>query len=562
MTQYVEITVGTSAPREIQVGTTPPPPNVEVTVDPSSYYVNLAKEWATKMSDKVANEDYSSKYYAENARISAETAKIEASVVNGLVSELQENFNNFNFTLNETADNAIIEINANRDYAITQVNTTSTEAVSIVEQTASKAVSDVNITTGNAIEEIDNKAENLLDTDLSNITEAGLAVLQQNGGSGLDGRITNCITEIPQDIKLELKDGTLTLKAGSKVYVPNGFEADGTTPAFSEVIINSDKSLKQNFDTNGMFVIVYIKPNGTQLLGTGYKGSTLTNQPTPVGDYKVHYITSENKIFWDAPGEENCSFSLPIAIVNRSAAVGYTSIEQTFNGFGYIGSTVFALPNVKGLCPNGRNADGTLNNIEARTENVVIYTNTNGANKWYSFKTPVNGVWNVIDFMTVTDLNNGNWKYDEEKNTWSWKNGSPAPWLNFAYTTGETTSPYKITSLESKLPFRAMDYSEFSSTPHIVETYQNGTSGYIVYSNGYCEQWGITPTGGNSYQTMNLLKAYKDTNYSILMSGRTNKGNTASGEWNQSCSLPLSTTQFAYYRIAWASNWKAYGYTV
>lgn len=40
--------------------------------------------------------------------------------------------------------------------------------------------------------------------------------------------ITNCITEIPQDIKLELKDGTLTLKAGSKVYIPNGFEANST----------------------------------------------------------------------------------------------------------------------------------------------------------------------------------------------------------------------------------------------------------------------------------------------------------------------------------------------
>ena len=33
--------------------------------------------------------------------------------------------------------------------------------------------------------------------------------------------ITNCITKIPQDIKLELVDGTLTLKAGSKIYDGN-----------------------------------------------------------------------------------------------------------------------------------------------------------------------------------------------------------------------------------------------------------------------------------------------------------------------------------------------------
>lgn len=38
----------------------------------------------------------------------------------------------------------------------------------------------------------------------------------------LNNKITNCITKIPQDINLVLSEGTLTLKAGSKVYVPNG----------------------------------------------------------------------------------------------------------------------------------------------------------------------------------------------------------------------------------------------------------------------------------------------------------------------------------------------------
>lgn len=44
-----------------------------------------------------------------------------------------------------------------------------------------------------------------------------------------DNTITNCLTHIPQDIKLELVDGTLTLKAGSKLYVPNGFDIVGET---------------------------------------------------------------------------------------------------------------------------------------------------------------------------------------------------------------------------------------------------------------------------------------------------------------------------------------------
>ena len=57
-------------------------------------------------------------------------------------------------------------------------------------------------------------------------------------------QITNCLLEVPQRIKLELNDGVLTLKAGSQVIVPNGFEADGTTPKFDYADITSDKILQ------------------------------------------------------------------------------------------------------------------------------------------------------------------------------------------------------------------------------------------------------------------------------------------------------------------------------
>ena len=50
----------------------------------------------------------------------------------------------------------------------------------------------------------------------------------------------------------------------------------------------------------------------------------------------------------------------------------------------------------------------------------------------------------------------------------------------------------------------------------IVETYVNGTSGYNVYSNGYCEQWGIIQMNNNGGY-LHLLKAYKDTNFCVLM---------------------------------------------
>lgn len=48
--------------------------------------------------------------------------------------------------------------------------------------------------------------------------------------------------------------------------------------------------------------------------------------------------------------------------------------------------------------------------------------------------------------------------------------------------------------------------------PYIDETYVNGTSGYIVYSNGLCEQWGSFSIGATN---INFLKSYINTDYVV-----------------------------------------------
>ena len=55
--------------------------------------------------------------------------------------------------------------------------------------------------------------------------------------------------------------------------------------------------------------------------------------------------------------------------------------------------------------------------------------------------------------------------------------------------------------------------------PHIVETYQNGTSWYRVYSDGWCEQGGLFPvTSSWNTNTITFLKPFRDNNYNILYS--------------------------------------------
>ena len=51
---------------------------------------------------------------------------------------------------------------------------------------------------------------------------------------------------------------------------------------------------------------------------------------------------------------------------------------------------------------------------------------------------------------------------------------------------------------------------------YITQTYAKGTSGYNLYSNGYCEQWGFVNITASSH-VITLLKSYNNTNYNILI---------------------------------------------
>jgi len=98
----------------------------------------------------------------------------------------------------------------------------------------------------------------------------------------------------------------------------------------------------------------------------------------PSGKDAVHwYDTSTNyfKLTIDRGITWNISHvSLPIAtIIKPSADInGVTNINQIYNGFSHYGRTVFGLPGVKGLVPNGKNPDGTLRNIEVELDKVTL----------------------------------------------------------------------------------------------------------------------------------------------------------------------------------------------
>lgn len=248
--------------------------------------------------------------------------------------------------------------------------------------------------------------------------------------------ITSCLTEIPQDIKLELSNGTLTLKAGSKVY-----KGDGTA-----VNISKDTTIFGTAGSGQFFATVLASGQSgscTNVLKS-FSGSGIEPQT-----FSLIYDT-DSKILkrygGDVTGGDEHSF--PVAIVTITNNV-ITSIDRVFNGFGYIGSTIFDLPGVEGLIPNGRNTDGSLNNLKYTINNLLTVQAGATSNGYFGL---VNG--------SLLRRYPANAVYDEAKNIWY--NPETGNIFQFLYCGNFSEVSSRITSLTPNTAFHAVDYNEFA----------------------------------------------------------------------------------------------------
>ena len=305
--------------------------------------------------------------------------------------------------------------------------------------------------------------------------------------------ITNCITEIPQDIKLELNAGILTLKAGSKVYIPNGEDV------FNVITVASDLTMGPVGSYTGTDFI-YVRNDGSMLdHGITPEATSGTEAPTGIGFW---YDTTNNliKIYYDG-SDTGVRTSFPIAVVHRTNGT-WDSIDQVFNGFGYIGSILFALPGVKGLIPNGRNEDGTLKNLPFVSTNVSLqdYSSVTGTTRYFAF----NGIGFVGGTKYYIDKNPNTLVQQEatyltEKNIIKRYGVSANEIYDLYYVIVGTVEigNQKITKLSNKIVFHAVDYNEAD----FVIAYQtpnssNNYTWYRLYKSGWVEQGGRISLNG------------------------------------------------------------------
>lgn len=310
-------------------------------------------------------------------------------------------------------------------------------------------------------------------------------------------QITNCLLEVPQNIKLELADGVLTLKAGSTYILPNGKDN------FEHITISED--LTRNKFGNGSHENLYIQmyvPNSTGIGGLSFVEPRNITVGTEQPASGMWYNTTTNQIInYISSGAEDAIRSFPIAVVKTESGI-VTEIKEVLNGIGHFGSVIFADKGIKCLIPNGRNEDGTLNNIEFKTDEVLVHNITENKTGW--------GLYLASSHLTKSTVIN----YDDLSNY------NIHPTLgNYLYcqigTFDTSSTNFAVSNFRVKEPFRAVDWNDFKklhvNTPYFFGMYQwferDPENVSWLKSNG---QWN-SGTGYQDFYNWALAKANADT---------------------------------------------------
>lgn len=230
-----------------------------------------------------------------------------------------------------------------------------------------------------------------------NITSNG--TLDVSSYMSVIARTTNAIIEIPCNINVVIEDGKFIVRAGTPFSFPDS----------QPNLLPEDKEITT--DINGEYCVC-VDSSLNLALRTTYSNS----------------------------------YSLPLAKITVYEGRVY-SIDQIYNGFGFIDNTVFVLPGVKGLIPAGRDNEGGLHNTSftyAVAKTVTVSTD----NKYLI----------GCDGTDLVALDNTT-LYNETTN-FNELNGTI---INYALCGDFTRASGTITDFRARSSFHALDYYDLKT---------------------------------------------------------------------------------------------------
>ncbi|MBR4356227.1 MAG: hypothetical protein IKP96_06680 [Elusimicrobiaceae bacterium] len=136
------------------------------------------------------------------------------------------------------------------------------------------------------------------------------------------------------------------------------------------------------------------------------------------------------------------------------------------------------------------------------------------------------------------------------------------PWV-CAYNAAVPASTAQAAQFQAALSSKADTDLGNCTKPYVTETYVNGESWYRIWSDGWCEQGNSKVPSSTSWETILLLKQYKDTNYQVIATNNGNINGTSS--WTTVVDCQVYTRDSIQLKGAgadanWLISWKTCGY--
>ena len=236
--------------------------NVNATPDSARYYSDKSKEWA--ISDKlIDNEDYSSKYYANESKKQADISTAKAV-------EVVESGNTAVSNIESARDNAIINVNtagATQVALATEQATIATNKASEVVTSGNEALANIDTAKNNAITSITNQET----TSKNNIINEGATQVANVNSAG-----NTQINLAKEQVTIATNQATIATNKASEVVTSGNTALSNIATAKNNAITsitNQETTSKNNIINEGTTQVGLIQQEGIarveEILETG-----------------------------------------------------------------------------------------------------------------------------------------------------------------------------------------------------------------------------------------------------------------------------------------------------
>lgn len=250
---------------------------------------------------------------------------------------------------------------------ITDSNLTTNRAV-ISNASGKVAVSNVTSTElgylSGVTSEVQKQLNNKASTSLDNLSSVGQMIIDSQNGT-----ISNCILEIPQNIKVTLENNVLTAKSGS-VLTDSG-------ATYQTITITSDKTITIPIGSNNRWLIFATRSG---VLAPVVARACVSGTTDSLAGQPIHIwfdTTNREVLYYGSDGTTGSHRTYPLCVIDvvdgvASFAKDSNGNDMIFNGAGFIGHHAFIYPDVKALIPNGFNDNGSLKSVSITRSALTI----------------------------------------------------------------------------------------------------------------------------------------------------------------------------------------------